>query len=57
MRMFFCHKPYMMFDCCNAKNALGSQAVRAAKAAKGFMAAALSVLRSRMVNGFSVALS
>jgi hypothetical protein len=34
MGMFFCHKPYMVFDCGNAKNALGSQAVRAAQAAK-----------------------
>ena len=34
MRMFFCHKPYMVFDRRNAKDALGSKAVRAATAAK-----------------------
>ena len=43
MRMFFCHNHYMVFDRWNAKNALGSKALRGAKAAKGVMAAALSV--------------
>ena len=33
MRMFFCHSPHMVFDCRNAKNTLGSQAVRGVKAA------------------------
>jgi len=42
MRMFFCHSLYMVFDRWNAKNTLGSQALGGAKAAKGFMAAALS---------------
>ena len=43
MRMFFCHDSYMVFDRWKAKNTLGSQALLGAKAAKGFMVAAVSV--------------
>ena len=43
MRMFFCHKPYMVFDCRNAKNTLG--AVRAAKAAKCFCLIAVNPVK------------
>ena len=49
MRMFFCHKPYMVFDCCNAKNALRPQALQSAQAAKCFCLIAVKPVKLRFV--------
>lgn len=49
MRMFFCHKPYMVFDCCNAKNALRPQALQSAQAAKCFCLIAVNPVKLTFV--------
>ena len=49
MRMFFCHKPYMVFDCCNAKNALRPQALQSAQAARCFCSIAVNPVKLTFV--------